>query len=678
MKIRKRINFKAIFLLPVLLVFACTCGGGSSNSINTQKNLYSSNLFGANFDWQQLAGNSMLYGDLIRDRSFRSKQDLTTYADVWGKIEIGGNVTFYPTGGDSINPAGGKYYPGDVKLQSTGGFTGIVQQLSTGVKNGINYKLNFSSFGVGGSASILIYLYKDSGYTTILASATESASVNSWTQHDLLLTPNADSDTPILGIYVTSNESARIDEIRLAQDGAEPTLSSNIKTEIQNLGIKALRWPGGTLSDWFTWQDSVGTRVSRGELLAYKFLETPALGLHEFLNLCEELNIQPLIQVNVFDTTTSAADLVEYILGDKNTTQGSIRNSNGRTNPWNACYFEIGNEPAESYAGAGSDADAGKNYALLANSIISAMKAKAQAIGKTIHFGVINEPCFQKASWLIQGASNVIDLLYYWNSKVFANITGVSAQNDFTNGHFYGSRYYSADPQTNFLYAMSGGELLAQTIRDKIAINTDLPFWLTEYSLIVENSGTIQVSYLKDFQSGIAAADILMRAIEYGVDNAYIYNLIDLNGFGIIRDAQGTVLRPAGLAFQMISVIADEEVLNVSIDNPGTSPVIGPNGNVPSNFTYPLVSALASVNKTTGKPRVLLLNRSYDTDMSVTLTLQRYTQGNATCNYLQNNNLTVDNETTVNVAITSVSKTFSDPFTVTVPMHTLMRIDFLP
>lgn len=674
MSIFEKQNLRCALMLYFFIILA-SCGGVSSDP--KEENRYSKDLFGANYNWKGLAGKSMLYGDLIRDRSFRCKQDLTC-VQVWGEIPGGGSITWNTTDEGDENPVGGKHYTGYVRfLRTSAGFTGIRQTLITGVKTGNNYKFCFSSCMEGStSADIGVYLYLSATDSTIIASGTATVNSNNWTKRELTLSPNTNAENPVLGIYLRNAATVRIDEIRLFQEGREPAVSSTLKNVIGDLGVKALRWPGGTIGDWFYWKDSIGSRISRGELEAYGYFETPALGLHEFLNLCEELNIKPLIQVNIFDTPASAANLVEYVLGSSSTAQGAIRASNGRTNPWDISYFEIGNEPAESYAGAGLKADGGKNYASLANAIISAMKAKANSFGKIIHVGVINEPCFQKATWLVPALpDDAIELIYYWNQYVFENIANVSAVNDFTNGHFYSSRYYFNDPESDFKFAMSGGELLKQTIKDNVAVHSDLPFWLTEYGLVIED-GAVLVPYLKDFQAGLAAADILIHAIQCNVAAASIHTLIDLEGFGIVRDAQSGVLRPTGLAFKMISVIADEKKLSVSVDNTGSITITGGHGNVPSTFTYPLVSALASVNKTTGKPRVLLLNRSYDTDITVTISLEGYKPGSATCYYLRNSSITANNESGSLVSITTGSAIFTDPFTVTVQRHSLMRIDF--
>jgi len=192
-----------------------------------------------------------------------------------------------------------------------------------------------------------------------------------------------------------------------------------------------------------------------------------SFGLHEFLNLCEELNITPLLQVNYRNGGADAAELVEYVLGDETTVQGAIRKYNGRTNPWDVVHFEVGNEPSESYKDSGTTENAPFTYSAAVKPVIAAMRDKAASLGKNIKVSGIIEPSFQLPEWMRIYATtppyntdplySVIRMLYYWN----ADVLGASGFGDvdFLDGHFYGYREY--DPAMNesdsFPFVMSGG-----------------------------------------------------------------------------------------------------------------------------------------------------------------------------------------------------------------------------
>lgn len=670
-----------LILIPGIFL-SCSSGSSSNNTTGSPSNNTTESvpslLFGANYDWNYRAYYTVDNGDLLRDRSFRSRTDLVNKVQVWDTYsDTGGSITFNTTEPGDTNPAGGKSYKGYVELsQGLVGYTGILQQIMIGIKAGQSYEIDFSSYGDGSVANIDVYIY-NAAFDTLLASSTSLQAANgAWTQHNVILTPSADEDTPALAIYLRSAGTIRIDEVRMLGSGLEPEVKTCLKTAIQNLGITSLRWPGGTLADWFLWKESVGPIISRGEFRAFNEYETPALGLHEFLNLCEEMNIEPIVQVNVLDTPANAADLVEYILGSSSTTQGAARSANGRENPWDVQYFEIGNEPTVDYSN-GPLPSAGTNYALLANAVILAMKTKSGSLGKTIYTGAINEPSLQQSDWLVPGDNGILDLIYNWNSQVFDINTGVK-NTDFTNGHFYSSRYYNADEEINFRFAMTGGKLLSNTINTNIESATSLPFWLTEYHIMIpDEDDNPRLSYLKDFQSGLAIADILMHTISsQKVSGAYIYNLLHGGGFGLLLDPETGTLRPAGIVFKLFSVMAGEELLNISIDDNSTYTIVTGAGNVPSGFTYPLFTALATKNSANGKPRVMLLNRDYSNDITINIDLEKFAAGTADLYRYENADLSANNESSGNVKIITDSLAITEPFQITIPAHSIWRIDF--
>lgn len=661
-------------------------------------------IFGANLDWIHMAAYTMEYGDKLRDRSFRCKTDVVNKVPAWATFppsdpemepvldfdldnddDIVRTVNWMTAESGDPNPAGGKNYTGYVKLfQDTVGYTGISQLVMGGVKSEQDYQIYFSSFGVDSDETAEVHLQTDLNIEPVTSLDFASVTVTNngiWTQHCITLTPSEDEPNPSLSIYLTSPGTIKIDEVRMFRTISEPAIKTTLKTAIQNLGVKSLRWPGGTLVDWFSWTDSIGPILSRGELQAYNYYETPALGLHEFLDLCEELNIEPFVMVNVLKTPEDAVNLIEYILGPSGSTQGAIRTANGRDNPWDVKYFEIGNEPVKNYGG-GSVPDTGAYYASQATAIITAMKAKAESLGKTIRLGAISEPGFQMADWLVPGAINeTVDMLYNWNSQVFDPNTGVTNA-DFTNGHFYSSRYYTTNPEDHFRYAMTGGALLNQTIQTKIEAVTSLPIWLTEYNIVIvekiNDKDFVHVEYLKDFQSGLAIADILMCIIERKLPGAHIYNLFDTNGFGIIKNPDTGLLRPGGLVFRLFSIMANEELLDITIDNNSTYTIATGKEIVPSGFSYPIITAIASKNSATKKTRIILLNRDYSNDITVTLVPEGFTPGEADLHRYENNNLEAHNEDPDNISVSIITESIiiNNPFTITVPAHSLWRIDF--
>ena len=131
--------------------------------------------------------------------------------------------------------------------------------------------------------------------------------------------------------------------------------------------IPVIRWPGGTDVDYMDWTDMIDNAPGRegagrplsvghtGEEITNRF------GMDEALNLIEELGAEPILVVNLRDAVAQvksieevamhAAGLVAYAtapvgtdLPDGMPDWPAIRAQNGRTEPWDVPYVQIGNE----------------------------------------------------------------------------------------------------------------------------------------------------------------------------------------------------------------------------------------------------------------------------------------------------------------------------------------------
>jgi len=125
----------------------------------------------------------------------------------------------------------------------------------------------------------------------------------------------------------------------------------------------------------------------------------------------------------------------------------------------------------------------------------------------------------------------------------------------------------------------------------------------------------------------------------------------------------------------LLSPAAGETRINVTIDNYETVTTAAESGNTPAGLTYKLVSAIATNNTVTGKPRILLLNRSYSTDKTVHITFDSAVSGNADFYLLNSATLSANNESGENVKINQSAAGYTYPLTVTVPARSLVRID---
>lgn len=117
---------------------------------------------------------------------------------------------------------------------------------------------------------------------------------------------------------------------------------------LKALKVPVMRWPGGCFADDYHWMDGIGPQEKRAYISNNNWggtLEDNSFGTHEFLNLCELLDIEPYISGNVGSgSVEEMAKWVEYMTSDAQSTMADLRRANGREEPWKVKYFGIGNE----------------------------------------------------------------------------------------------------------------------------------------------------------------------------------------------------------------------------------------------------------------------------------------------------------------------------------------------
>jgi len=140
-----------------------------------------------------------------------------------------------------------------------------------------------------------------------------------------------------------------------------------------------LRFPGGNylegrdVENRFNWKATIGPLEERpGHMSPWNYRSTDGVGLLEFLNWCEDLDMEPVVGVyaglhlDQGRTTITgdalkpyvqeALDEIEYVTGDKSTKWGALRARHGHPAPFKLRYVEIGNEDflnngKQNYAG---------------------------------------------------------------------------------------------------------------------------------------------------------------------------------------------------------------------------------------------------------------------------------------------------------------------------------------
>ncbi len=123
----------------------------------------------------------------------------------------------------------------------------------------------------------------------------------------------------------------------------------DIVEALKKLKIPVLRWPGGCFADGYHWKDAIGPKNKRKHIenvMWGNIREDNSFGTNEFLQLCEMMNAEPYLAVNVGGgTVQEAAEWVQYVNHANGTSYlTDLRQQSGRTKPWNVKYWGVGNE----------------------------------------------------------------------------------------------------------------------------------------------------------------------------------------------------------------------------------------------------------------------------------------------------------------------------------------------
>ena len=132
---------------------------------------------------------------------------------------------------------------------------------------------------------------------------------------------------------------------------------TDVLEKVQGLDIPLLRYPGGTYTKIYHWEDGVGPKDERPRRpnLIWGGVEDNHFGTVEFIEYCRTIGAEPFLVVNMATgTPKEAARWVEYCNGTQDTYYANLRRSHGYPEPFNVRYWGLGNEES-------AEADAGRH-----------------------------------------------------------------------------------------------------------------------------------------------------------------------------------------------------------------------------------------------------------------------------------------------------------------------------
>ncbi len=354
----------------------------------------SGDMYGIFFEEINHSGDGGLYAEMIANRSFEDwrppegmevqgknasgpngwkiKYNADNKFPQWKFLPLEASATITLDQSDPIhsnNPSSaridiqGLTDHGAVLLENNG-YWGIA------VQKDAEYLLSFYAKTDGKIKDVDVVIPKLEGYA--IAAATISGLTKNWKKYEVTLKATEDYTEGRLVFSFNKPGTIWLDEISLfpkkTWNNRPNGLRVDLMRKLHDLKPAFVRFPGGcfvegcTLANAFLPTTTLGPtefRPSRWNLWNYR--STQGLGLHEYLQMAEDLGAASMLVVNCgmacegrdggnvpLDKLQSwideASNAIEYAIGGPDTTYGAKRVKAGHPDPFHLKYVEIGNE----------------------------------------------------------------------------------------------------------------------------------------------------------------------------------------------------------------------------------------------------------------------------------------------------------------------------------------------
>jgi len=395
-----------------------------------------------------------------------------------------------------------------------------------------------------------------------------------------------------------------------------------IVSRARELGVSNLRFPGGTLADYYHWRDGIGPRMSRpvsphGIDAGYS---PQNFGLHEFMELCRATGAEALLQANVISgSATEAAQWVEYC----NAPHHAERTANGSPEPFAVRLWEIGNEQyLQTWDGKGSPS------LLTADEYVNRLVAFATAmksVDPTIKIGAVGGKNFGRYAVVANDDWNRVLL-----ERAAPHIDFISLHNG------YGPVVLDPDAQTFWdVYSalLAFPKLVEENLRSENQQILDYaPAQAQKMQIAVTEWGPLfhvlpdhpYVDHAKTLGSGVFTASMLRTFLL--ADRVAIANIFQLSQpiFLGIMNHEG-VVKPSYLALQMYSryfgtTLVATDVVSATYDSPAV-------GLVSAVSRVPYIEAISSLSADHTRMYVILINKHFNAAINVNVQLHNFPAG---------------------------------------------------
>lgn len=183
-----------------------------------------------------------------------------------------------------------------------------------------------------------------------------------WKEFFVELPSRIDVSSATLRISTNNVGKLYVDQVSLMHQSSIDNEGFRVElTDAVNaLQPTVLRWPGGSFSEQYRFENGIGKQSERKGILRWDDFDPLSFGTDEFIAFCRKIGAEPQIVVPIGyhnyagyapdkdgkqDWLQRALDWMEYCNGDAVETEwGRKRAENGHPEPYNVKYWEIDNE----------------------------------------------------------------------------------------------------------------------------------------------------------------------------------------------------------------------------------------------------------------------------------------------------------------------------------------------
>ncbi|MBS1799374.1 MAG: hypothetical protein JSS95_06065 [Acidobacteria bacterium] len=246
------------------------------------------------------------------------------------------------------------------------------------------YRLSFRAKGVSGESQLHVSLARLARHGTKFFDKSFKLS-NKWADYSYDFNATENSDEPgsvILGFDI-ANSNVLLDDVSLASTSAgNPTaFRDEVVSALKDLHPGILRYwdsetSGSTIDNLIA---PAFARQRAGGSSRSATAEDVAIGLHEFLQLCQVVGAEPYFEMPPGTSPEEAKNLIEYFAGSPSTPYGAKRAARGQAAPWTTVFpvihLELGNEQWNGVVFPGLSITDGAVYGKRASQIFAAAKS---------------------------------------------------------------------------------------------------------------------------------------------------------------------------------------------------------------------------------------------------------------------------------------------------------------